>query len=289
MYKLQLFHAIIALLALAACGGGGGGGQLGGSGSAAAALNYSPNLSDGPTDTSLASISDDGISGVLSQANIGLSSTTTQLRSVKVRISADGNTAFLTVDGVTQTLPVVIAQPGGGQFGSVPSNVLQVVGTNSTHTLLTYSGSGGTSSFCGFGYVGVETPIAELPVGDATYTGSWGGQAYNPGNLYADSGLISGNMSLVLNFQTGAVGGSFDGSVNAADTGTFAGTISGSTQGNGAYGTMTLTSGDFSGAMPFAGKTYGFSGADFAGAFAGSVTADGSGRSYATTGTFSLD
>jgi hypothetical protein len=151
MYKLQLFLAVIALLALAACGGGGGGGQLGGSGSAAAALNYTPNVSEGPSDTSLASISDDGVSGVLSQANIGLSSASTQLRSVKVRISADGNTAFLTVDGVTQSLPVVITQPGGGQFGSVPSNVLQVVGINSTHTLLSYSGSGGTSSFVGFG------------------------------------------------------------------------------------------------------------------------------------------
>ncbi|MBT8426352.1 MAG: hypothetical protein KJO67_15365 [Silicimonas sp.] len=286
MRIFQIFLALAALFALAACGGGGG---SGGFSSGAGLFNYAPNVADSGTDTSLASISDDGISGILSQADIGATSVSSRLRSVKVRISADGNTAFLTVEGVTQTIPVVIKQPGGGQFGSVPSNVLQVTGSNANHVLMTYSGTSGASGFGGFGYVGIETPAARLPTSDASYSGSWGGQAYHPGNSFANSGVVLGNMDVTLNFQTGSAAGSFTGNLNAADTGSFSGTISGNTSGNGAAGTMTINSSGFSGAMPFAGKTFGFNAEDFAGGFAGSMTADGSGRTYSMTGTFSLN
>ncbi|MEL6681462.1 MAG: transferrin-binding protein-like solute binding protein [Pseudomonadota bacterium] len=193
------------------------------------------------------------------------------------------------MDGQTQSLPVTIAQPGGGQFGSVPSNVLQFTASGATHTLVTYSGSSGTSGFGAFGQIGIETPIAELPTGDVTYSGAWGGQADSASNNFADSGVLSGNMSITANFGSGAVSGTFDGSVNAGDIGDFAGTINGATSGNGVAASMDITSGDFTGSMPIAAKTYGFDASVLAGAFAGSIRSVDSGRNYATTGQFSLD
>ena len=285
MQSTKIASLLCTTLVLAACGGGGGGAG----GGASAALNYAPVYASGPSDTSLAAISGAGLTGVMSQANLGASSATTGLKPVKVRLSADGNTAFLTVDGATQSLPVQIKQTGGGQFGSVPSNVLQVTASNAPNVMMTYSGSGGATGFGAFGQVGIETPIPQLPAGTASYSGSWGGQAYNAGNSYANSGVLSGSVTVTANFGTGAVGGSFTGSVNAADTGSFAGTVSGSTTGNGVAGSMDITSGDFTGALPFAAKTYGHDGGTLAGAFAGSVRNTSSGLTYATTGQFSID
>ena len=275
---------IFAALAVSGCGGSGG--LTGGSG---APLSYAPVYATSLSDTTLTSISGDGVSGVMSQADTELSSSSSRLRSVKIRLSGDGNTAFLTIDGATQSLPVTIKQPGGGQFGSVPSNVLQVVALNDSVTLMTYSGSSGASGFGAFGYVGVETPVAELPTGDATYSGFWGGQVYGASGVLSGFGVVNGNMSVILNFDTSDVTGTFDGSVNATDVGSFAGTISGDTAGNGALATMTVTSGDFTGSMPIAGKTFGFDGATFAGGFAGNLRANASGTNYAATGTFDLD
>jgi hypothetical protein len=279
-----------ATLVLAACGGGGGsGGGSTGSGSAEAALNYAPVYATSPTATTIAFVDGEGLTGVMSQANISATSVSTSLRSVKVRLSADGNTAFLTVDGSTQSLPVTIKQTGGGQFGNVPSSVLQFTAADGTHSLVSYSGTSGTSSFGAFGQVGIETPIAELPSGDVTYAGSWGGQAYSAANNFADSGVISGNMSITANFGSGAVSGSFNGSVNAGDSGDFAGSVNGMTSGNGVVGSMDITSGDFTGSMPIAAKLYGFEGDALAGAFAGNIESVDSGTNYATTGQFSLD
>lgn len=279
-----------ATLVLTACGGGGGGGQdFGGGGSAEAALNYAPVYASSTTDTTIAFVNGEGLTGVMSQANINANSVSTGLRSVKVRLSPDGNTAFLTIDGTTQSLPVTISQTGGGQFGNVPGNVLQFTATNGTHTLMSYSGSSGASGFGAFGQIGIETPIAELPAGDVTYSGSWGGQAYSASNNFADSGVISGTMSITANFGSGAVNGSFSGSVNAGDSGDFAGSVDGMTSGNGVAASMDITSGDFTGSMPVAAKLYGFDADNLAGAFAGSIQSVDSGKNYATTGQFSLD
>ncbi|MBT8460453.1 MAG: hypothetical protein HKP37_11475 [Boseongicola sp.] len=110
-------------------------------GGASDAVNYVPVHAASLADTAFTSIDGGGITGVLSQADLSLSSTSSRLRSITVRVSADGNTAFLTVDGSTQSLPDVIKQSGGGQFGNVPSNVLQVVGSGASHVFVTYSGS----------------------------------------------------------------------------------------------------------------------------------------------------
>ena len=279
-----------ASFVLTGCGGGGGGGGGGSStGGADAALNYAPVFADGPTDTTLASVDGEGLTGVMSQADFSAGSVSTRLRSIKVRLSADGNTAFLTLDGATQSLPVTIMQSGGGQFGNVPSNVLQFTAANGTHVLVSYSGGSGASGFGAFGQIGIETPIAELPSGDVTYSGSWGGQAYGASNNFADSGVISGTMSITANFGSGAVNGTFSGSVNAGDIGDFSGNINGMTSGNGVAASMDITSGDFTGSMPVAAKTYGFDASVLAGAFAGSIESVDSGRTYATTGQFSLD
>lgn len=280
-----------AAFVLSACVGGGGGGGDGGSTGdfgAEAALNYAPVYASGPTDTTLNAVYGEGLTGVLSQANISAGGVSTRLRSVKVRLSADGNTAFLTVDGSTQSLPVTIKQTGGGQFGDVPSNVLQFTATNGNNIIVTYSGSSGTSGFAGFGQVGIETPIAELPTGGVTYSGSWGGTAYRSNDI-TDSGVIGGNISVTADFGTNALTGSFDGSVNAGDSGNFAGEVNGKTVGNGVVGSMDITSGDFSGSISLAAKVYGYDASNLAGAFAGNIESNASGNDYATTGQFSLD
>ncbi|MGJ8623973.1 MAG: transferrin-binding protein-like solute binding protein [Yoonia sp.] len=281
-----------AAFVLSACVGGGDGGGDGGSTGdfgAEAALNYAPVYASGPTDTTLNAVYGEGLTGVLSQANISAGGVSTRLRSVKVRLSADGNTALLTVDGSTQSLPVATKLSGGGQFGDVPSNVLQFTATSGDNIIVTYSGTSGTSGFAAFGQVGIETPIAELPTGDVTYSGSWGGTAYGASNNFSDSGVISGDITVTANFGTNALTGSFDGSVNAGDSGNFAGEVSGKTVGNGVVGSMDITSGDFSGSISLAAKTYGYDASNLAGAFAGSIQSNASGNDYATTGQFSLD
>ncbi|MCK0094292.1 transferrin-binding protein-like solute binding protein [Yoonia sp. F2084L] len=279
-----------AFFVFSACGGSGGGSGAGGlGGSAQDAINYTPVYASGPTDTTTDAIGTTGVTGVMSQFDVSATSVSTRLRSVKVRLSPDGSTAYLTVDGSTQSLPVTISTPGGGQFGNVPSNVLQVNSSNTTHNLVSFSGTSGTTGFGAFGFIGIETPISELPTGNATYSGNWGGQVYSASNTFGDSGVLSGTMSVTANFGDGSVGGSFTGSVNAGDTGDFAGTVSGSTSGNGVVASMDITSGDFTGNMPFAAKTFGFDGSDLAGAFAGNIRSNASGKNYATTGTFSLD
>lgn len=289
MKKTKTFMILNAFIVMSACGGGGGGGNAGAGGSAQDAIDYTPVYASDAADTTADAIDTTGVTGVMSQANISVSSVSTGLRSISVRISADGNTAFLTVDGATQSLPVVISTPGGGQFGNVPNNVLQVTSSNGTHDLVSFSGTSGTGGFAGFGFIGIETPLSELPTGNATYTGNWGGQAYSKSNNLAGSGVLSGTMSVMANFGSGSVTGSFTGSVNAGDTGDFAGTVSGNTSGNGVIGSMDITSGDFTGSMPIAAKTFGFDGSDLAGVFAGDIRSTGSGNNYATTGTFSLD
>lgn len=121
-----------------------------------------------------------------------------------------------------------------------------------------------------------------------TYAGSLGGQAYSTANHFADSGVIIDNMSITSNFGSGAVSGSFNGSVNASDSGDFDGSVNGITCDNGVVGSMDFTSGDFTGSMPIAAKTNGFDAGNLAGAFAASIECVDSGKSHATTGQFSL-
>lgn len=284
----QAFSFVIlgATLGLAGCGGGGAGTFGGG---ASGALNYVPAYATGPSDTTAQSIDDlEGVSGVLAQANTSLSGSTAGLRSIKVRLSADGNTAYLTLDGSTKALPVVIKLTDGGQFGSVPSEVLQVQGTTANNDIVSYSGSSGASGWGGFGRIGIETPEGAAPMVDTVYSGLYGGHLYGS-NDPSEGGVFSGTMSITVNYDTGNMSGSFDVDINAFSTsGDAIGTISGATIGNGAAGTMTVTSGDYIGTMELAGKLFGFGAENFAGATAGTLTHTG-GTSYATTGTFDLD
>lgn len=285
---MKAYPVIVALMcsgALTACGGGSGGAG----GSAASALNYTPQYSDGPTDTNLASATG-GVTGVMSQADIGLSSSSSRLRSVEIRLSADGDTLFFTVDGVTQALPVETKVVGGGQFGVPGTNLVQFTASNATVDLMTYSGTGGSGSFAGFGRVGIETPVANLPSGPTPYSGLWGGQVYGKTSIL-NFGVASGSLDLTIDFDAGTVVGSFDGSVNAGGTGgsivtAITGSIDGSTLDNGIAGTMLFETG-YTGSAELAGKTFGWGAEDIAGGIAGDIS--GPAGSYSLSGTFGVD
>lgn len=278
MKVIRIAPIAVSILALTACGGGGSGRGGGGTGGV---LDYTPSYSDGPGDSTAAS-STEGVTGVMSQADISATGSSVRLRSVRVRISADGNTAYLTVDGVTQSYPVDVI---GVQYGTPGTNLVQYTGTSAPYALMTHSGASGSAGFAAFGIVGVETPEANLPAAPANYSGSWGGQVYGVSDIL-DSGVVGGSMDLAIDFEGGSVSGSFDGTVNAASIVDIDGSITGSVSGNGASGTMNLESG-YSGSIDFAGKAYGDTGEYFGGAFAGSI--GGGGHNYNATGTLLLD
>lgn len=294
--KLPPWAAIAISSTLAACGGGGGGGL--GTGTPSDVLSIVPSLASGPGDTSLDAIDTVGLTGVISQADLGLSSSSARLRSFKVLLAPDGNSIVLTVDGTSQTLPVQTKVPGGGQFGTPGSNLVQVTATSDTTALVTYSGSTGLTSWAAFGYVGIETPSDQLPTAPVTYDGFWGGQVYDAGGVISlAGGVASGNMSITVDFDDNAVSGSFSGDVNdgTTDSGGFpvtkplAGVITGTVVDNGVGGGMTLTSGLYSGSMSYAGNAYGYGAESFAGGYAGRITETGGSQTWAITGTFDLD
>ena len=268
-------------LGLTACGGGGGGGfALGGNPFAA-----SESLAASSVDTMTASIErGDGVSGVISLAEVGISGSSAGLGTFRVDVANDGESANVRVGGSTYNLPLLEEGATYRRFGSESGTLLQMneAGTNQ---LATFSQSGGSSGISGFGYLGIETPIDQLPTGDVIYNGTWGGQAYNTTDIF-DSGVIGGFMQYTVNFSGGTLTGSFDGDLNAASTPEIAGTISGSASGNGIQGTMNITSGA-TGSFDMAGNAYGYSGTDLNGAVAGYISSGG--QTYAVGGTFNSD
>jgi hypothetical protein len=274
MKMISAFGFCAAALVLAGCGGGGGinfGNPLG----------VEESLATGPTDTMTASINrGDGVSGVISLAEISLAGASAGLSAFRVEISGAGSIATVYAGGNIYVLPLLDSGSGYRRFGSETGTLLQL-NEAGTHQLATFSQTGGATALAGFGYLGIETPISQLPSGPVEYTGSWGGQAYSDDLL--SSGVVLGDMTALVDFDGGTVSGTFDGTLNTGDVTDFSGTLSGSTSGNGITGTMNVTTGA-TGDVDFAGNSYGWNEGVIAGGVAGSIN-DGS-DNFTVTGTF---
>ncbi|MBT8457254.1 MAG: hypothetical protein KJO15_14245, partial [Alphaproteobacteria bacterium] len=205
-------------------------------------LSYTPVLASGPTDTMQSSLISKGVSGTL-VLNQGLTNNVVLTNAV-IRLSPDRQTAFLRLGGRPEI--ALTADPAlgpatitGGAYGrslvlSVPSLLLN---TGPDFALIAYT----EGSVGGFGQVGIETPVAGLPVGTGVYSGSWGGQVYPNSTADALAGggdVINGQMDLTVNFQTGALSGDLYTGFT-----TLVGSVSGSASGNAVSGNFNLTSG----------------------------------------------
>ncbi|MBT8408966.1 MAG: transferrin-binding protein-like solute binding protein [Alphaproteobacteria bacterium] len=224
-----------------------------------------------------------------------------EFASLKVRPSPDRMTAYVTIDGTTMVMAADpdTVEPGGGLYGDAgnPS-----VPTMTLSNLATYSLVGFTEdAIGGFGYAGIETPTANLPVGDVVFSGFWGGTIYpnldgigpgfDPDDLpLLGGGVAGGFVEMTLNFDTGDLAGTFDGDFNdfggVTETG---GTITGSTQGNGITGTFNFDGGAYSGSAGFVGKAYGDDADSINGVMGSTLTNDATGKPHAFGGTFELE
>lgn len=288
MYLVKRIAAATAMLGLAACGGGGGGG---GTVSSSGALNYVPVYANGPGDTVTASLVAAGATGTLSRAN-ALSNRAT-LTSIKVRLSPDRQTAFVTIGGGSErtlTADPSVAAPdvNGGLYGSSSNPSIPSLGlTNLTDTsLVSYT----VNSSGGFGIIGIETPPANLPA-SASYTGNWNGFINPIASALTDFAAGGGTLTLTVAFgsntATGAFSGSFsDGGPAGQPT---SGIITATTSENGLLGTFDFNTGKYQGDVEFAAKAYGDTADVVAGSLGGSIVNGASGNTHAIYGTFSAD
>lgn len=270
--SLRLSASLAACAALAACGGGGGGGLLSSSGDV---LDYAPSYADGPTDTFSASLIDDGITGVMSIADPLDGSV--RLVNVDIRTSTDRQTAYLSINGGSEKSYPALGgvNASGGAYGTTSG-----AGYLTFSTLDGMAGTVGLQEGTegGFGWAGIETRPSNLP-SSATYGGFWGGHIYDAGDPF-NSGVASGFMTMTVDFAGGDVSGALSGSSS--------GSITGTVDGNGVTGEFDLVSGDYTGDLTFAGKTFGDSAEVVAGALGGTVR-DTGGSLKTFAGTFDGD
>lgn len=278
--------ACAAVIGLAGCGGGGGGTV-----SSSGALNYIPVFASGPSDTVTASLVASGATGTLSQSN-GLSNRAS-LTSIKVRLSPDRQTAYVSVGGGAEralTADPTVAAPTatGGLYGSSTNTSIPSLGlTNLTETsIVSYTvGSDG-----GFGYIGIETPPGGLPA-SASYTGNWTAFINPIPSAITDFASGGGTLTLNVAFGSNTANGTFSGSFSdGAPSGQPAsGLITATTIENGLLGQFDFNSGKYQGDVDFAAKAYGDAADVVAGSLAGSIVNGTTANTQAIYGTFSAD
>lgn len=294
MRKLQILLAIFTLLALAACGGGGASGIGGGGGGfSTATLNSQLNYATSPSDTaSSALVTPGGVAGVLAVSE-GVS-TRAGLQSVKVRTSPDYQTAYVSINGgpefaLSANGSIGAATSTGGPYGPVGASANYIGLTNlADYSML--ARTEGTSG--GFGYAGIATPPGSLPA-SLTYTGNWTGYLYpNAASPSATFGGGTGPMSLTLDVASSNMDGTFSGDLNVGSSGgsnvyPISGTVDTTLSGSIFSGTMTATTGSYTGASDLAGVFFGDNAETAAGAFGGAL--NGPSGTHAFLGIFDLN
>lgn len=296
-----------SLLALAACGGGGGGGGI--SGSASGALNYAPIYRTEATgsipidiqalDKSLRNLGEStghGATGIMSTGqqftrNVDITGFT-------VKLSGDRETLTLSRPGEANI--VLAADTTPDQFGGSWGNFSDGYHVSLNHAAsghfgkmvfkYTKIGSSSVTNIYGEGIYGLETPLAQLPSGDANYSGDFVGLAQLQALASGSQAMVDGTFDMTVNFDSGSVTGSTLGDIsvlnpsfNVTDADA-TGTISGSTSGNGFTGNWTLNGATYAMNAGFAGKTYGWNAEDVGGALVGTIT--GGGENLNLSGTF---
>lgn len=229
----------------------------------------------GPSDTVSASLTEsDGIAGVIGVApGIG---TQAGLQSIKVRTSADYQTAYVSINGGAEMAlsATFTSTSTGGGYGPTGSNPNYVGLSNSPDYSLIARTAGSSG---GFGYAGIATPTADLPA-TGTYAGSWTGYV-NPNTISTSPtfGTGGGDMFLTINLASGDFDGTFDGDLNIGAGGSstiypVSGTVDTSLSGSIFSGNMVADTGTYAGSADLAGVFFGDAAETAARAFGGSIS-----------------
>ncbi len=245
----------LVFLSLAACGGGGGsGGDSGGGNGLGTVFNYAPSFADTPTVTVSQAIDGAGATGIALQHDPF--SGELRFQNIRVRRSADDTTIYLSINGGAE-----IELEGGPPIYS-DGRLIFSFGIFETDDAQSISSSGQVAGLTGFqsGFVGVETPVANLPSGTTTYRGSYSGSANSLESLNGDA--LLGQIALDVAFGTGDVSGTMAFGLTPVAT------IEGSVSGNGTIGNLILDDAyEYSGTVPIIGKTFGHDADTLAGVF----------------------
>lgn len=271
-----------AFIGLSACGGSGGG-TSGASGAAAAAdaLDYDPVFATSGNPTIGASKANTGVTG-LAILTDGFNDRLT-FESVRIRTSSDGETLFLTLNGKSYTLTEQSSSPGIYSDGQLvlPFN------PDDNDFVFEFGSSGITGNAFGLrsGFVGVETPTANLTGGSTLYRGGLVINLDATGDVF-DIDQIAGTLEITTNFDNDTMSGAF-----LLGLSTSLGTVSGSTQGNGILGTLTLQDASgYSGNLEVIAKAFGQDGDTLAGITGGTgIVNDTTDVDYNGEGVFKLE
>jgi hypothetical protein len=269
-----------AIIGLSACGGAGGGGASGAAG-AAAALNYDPVFATSGNPTIGASKANSGVTGVAILTD-GFNDRIA-FESVQIRMSNDGETLTLTINDRSYTLD---EDPDTPNFYS-NGELVMAFNPDDGDFIYEFGSSGITGGDFGLrsGFVGVETPVAALAGGEILYRGSLIINLDATGDEF-DIDQISGTLEITTNFDDGAMSGEY--LFGLLDT---LGTVTGSTQGNGILGTLTLEDASgYSGDLQIIAKAFGQDGDTLAGVTGGTgIVSDTTGIDYNGEGVFELE
>ncbi len=238
-------------LALAACGSHGTTATNSAKSAPVSAFSgYDPVYANG-TATVETQLKGDGLSGFITNPDGSISE-------ILVRLSEDGETAYISIDGGPET---EWSTKDSGASGS---------GTwNKGGSSLTIDWSGAVNGSSNLddqtAIFGLETPVDDLPGGSASYKGSF--------HTTSDTGRANGSMSMDIDFASGAIGGDIKGGYGGY--GKISGTISGGMEGGRMSGSILLTTDGLSGSLDFMGAIYGSDGDTAAGVLAGDITSGG--------------
>ncbi len=251
MPRLLVIATAVAPFFLSACG------QSGPSASSdpdvvSSNIAYSPAFAEDGT-TNESAMMDDGISGFVANADGSLSQ-------IRIRISEDGETAYVSIGGDPETeWSTRTATTGNsGQWTDGDSSLLVNWSGNSS-TYLTLSDGDGTQT----AIVGLETPLDALPTGTASYNGLWS-------TTGSSGGSGQGSLNLAIDFNDGSIGGDMNGAYNAPGVnGPISGNVEGVATDSRIAGSITLDEGDLTGLLLFQGAVYGPDARRVAGALGG--------------------
>lgn len=227
---------------------------------------YAPIYNDGET-TLVEAIDGDGINYFVGQAD-------GHVAQMNVRFNEDRTIAYVAVDGgeeVEYATRLDYSESTSSLWGRWENEAGEelYLSQNKDGSYPGYLNLTGDDGLLGRGRGGLETPIADLPSGTASY----GGYFYMNG----PSTWVDGSMLVDADFEEGRVFGGMLGNYSVSgetyEYGSFSGTVDGTISGGRVGGTATMNSGA-EGEFDMLGAIYGADGNVLAGGIAGTLTTE---------------
>jgi|GEM_PF-2751539 len=271
----------LAAIAVSACGDGGGAGN---------SVNYDPIFRTLPGDLLESTVAIDsslrnvgsstghGATGIMAMSTfLGPNPV---LKSFKVRLSEDRQTAYLDISGLPEITMAADGTPNefSGFWGEFfDGHHISLMHFDSEGQISYTDSTNIMSQVSGRGHYGLETPVDRLPT-SVTYSGTADGLGHFSSITATNVIGINGTFDMTVDFASDTLSGTTGGSIifnagNSAATGTISGTAVDGSLG----GTMTFDGGGHSVTTTFAGATYGWDATRVGGAFIGTFNISGGG------------